>query len=307
MSITAKRYIRWLRQSNYQGDYIEGAFQLFIDNKINAEELNEILKRENYILPESFFELNRFEQKKYRQYCKYTYEFIDDEFKEDDYTIFNRAFFDDLVKKAKADKAKHSTEILINYLLSLGELNYFFFGCEFIDLKKTSLINLPGMSAYLKNKFSINTLYDLFVNLLPFKQKNNNLRQEVINHLRTNSLFNINVLDELFFFFLVMESFLSGLSRKERNTLRAKCLIIDKKYLHEDEYMPDSNKAKRIYIKDYIGKECSLLFETYPSIFDSNYKGVNNTFLTKEVIKSFGPNGYVVLYDLIRREYNGSL
>lgn len=306
MSIVAKRYIRWLRESNYQDDYIEGAFQLFIDNKINDEELDEILRRENYVLPESFFELDRFEQKKYRQYRKYTYEFVDGEFKEDDYTVFNRAFFDDLVKETKNDKSKYSTEVLIDYLLSIGELNYFFFGCEFIDLKKTSLINLPGMNAYLRTKPTIKTLYDLFVNILPYKS-NNTLRQEVINHLRTNTLFGINVFDETFFFFLLMECFLYDRTRKERNTLRAKYLIIDKKYLHEDEFILDSDKAKRIYIKDYIGKECSLLFKNYPSIFNPKFKGVNNTTLTKEVIKSFGPNGYAALYEMIRREYDGSL
>lgn len=309
MSFIAKHYINKLMQLGYREDYIDSAFQLLIDNKIKAYHLEEILSAVNYELPKEFFELNKTEQKKYRQYLITTYEYVNGEFVEDSYTIFNRPFFDDLVNSAKESKDKDFTLNVIDYLTSLEDLNYFFFGSEFIDVRKTALTKIPGMGSYLKEHKEIKTLYDLLLKFIPFrKDKNerfNELRNSLINELRRKELFNIQFLDDFIFFMVVMERLLSNLPKKERNTLKLKCLILNKKDLKEDEYYLESNKSKRIYIKDYLKKADIELLNKYSDLFDAKFLGKSDSYLSKEDINKLPPNGYSVLYQILRSELDG--
>ncbi len=310
MNHKIKYYVKWLIESNYKEDFIEGAFQLFIDNRINDVELVEILKQKDYELPKSFFKLSKFEQKKYNQHLNCSIDYVNGEFVEKEFTVFCRPYLDYLVKMVENDKNYYSEKI-INYLLSLESYNFFFFGIEFVKITNTSLIKIIGMKSYLKEHKEIKTVYDLFVNLIPVRNEKNskidNLRNKLINYLQNSETYNLDVYDELIFFYLVMERLLSNLPKKEKNTIKMKCLIIDKKFLKEDEYYQDSKKTKRIYVKDYLNKADKELLDKYRSIFESKFLGIdkNNSYLDKELLKRYQPNGYSTLFEIIRGEIYG--
>lgn len=55
-------------KANQNELYVDGAFQYFIDNQIDVNELTEILKAEGIVLPENFYKLSKPEQKRYRRH-----------------------------------------------------------------------------------------------------------------------------------------------------------------------------------------------------------------------------------------------
>ena len=72
---------------------IDSAFQLFIDNQITVVELEKLLLKFDYVLPEDFFYLNKYEQKKYHQH-KINKIYIENGTKTiKTYSCFNRIYY----------------------------------------------------------------------------------------------------------------------------------------------------------------------------------------------------------------------
>ena len=99
---------------------VDEIFQLFIDNQITISELDTLLKRFSYVLSDDFFELDKTEQKQYHQHKKNIVHLVNNKETIETYSIFNKAYFDEMVEASA--KNKSVTKALIEYVGQLDNL-----------------------------------------------------------------------------------------------------------------------------------------------------------------------------------------
>ena len=84
---------------------VDEIFQMFIDNQLTVSELEALLNKFNYLLPEEFFSLDKTEQKKYHQHKKHEIHLINDKETIVTYSIFNKRYFYELVDASSKNKS----------------------------------------------------------------------------------------------------------------------------------------------------------------------------------------------------------
>ena len=80
-------------KTNQDELYADGAFQYFIDNQIDVDELTEILKAGEIILPKEFYELTKPEQKRYRRHILVSVCYDENHEQSEANIIFNNHYF----------------------------------------------------------------------------------------------------------------------------------------------------------------------------------------------------------------------
>ena len=80
-------------KANQNELYADGAFQYFIDNQIDVNELTEILKEEGMALPEEFYKLSKPEQKRYRRHVTVSVYYDKDYEESEGHVSFNAPYF----------------------------------------------------------------------------------------------------------------------------------------------------------------------------------------------------------------------
>ncbi|MGM9858972.1 MAG: hypothetical protein ACI311_07000 [Bacilli bacterium] len=276
--------------------YTEGAFNYFMDNQISEEELAEILKEDNYILPESFYSLSRGQKKLYFNHTKLMIGFDVTEPTYDYFEIFNKNYFYDLAMHAKTNK--ELTRKLIDYVFAFsqydGGINTIFLGMQYVKLDKTNLLRFDSLKNYAQ-AHEITDLYSLLISL--FSDKNSiegikEMRELIVNRINRDDLFECDLNEPFYKFCLLLECILNTLTDKEANTLKVVFGILDETHLRDIDYYQDRLHQNR-------------LVNTFKkNTKDSNLLNRIDIFVSdnQETYDNFQPNGYKALYQYLLGE-----
>lgn len=275
-------------KTNQNELYTDGAFQYFIDNQINVDELAEILKEEGIALPEGFYKLSKPEQKRYRRHVTVSVYYDKDHEESEGHVSFNAPYFYDLAEHAR--KTVTYTDKLTRYVFDLIDINLLFLGMQYIKVHNCYLRRFDKLMAYADKK-GINDLYELTIDLVgkPHSlSEEKQLQNLLIKYLNSDKLVGIDLLKPVDKFFFLIEYLLSSLPRKEANTLKAKFLILGKDKLRGDLDYYDSDKPAKWILKDYMGK----------GMFSYNAIKLLKNHVKKypELLDGLYPNGYMSLY-----------
>lgn len=275
-------------KANQSELYADGAFQYFIDNQIDVDELTEILKEEGMVLPDSFYKLSKGEQKKYRRHVAVNVIYDKDHEEMNAYAIFNNPYFYDLTEHAR--KSLTYTDKLVDYINELEEKNLMFLGMQYIKVHNCYIRRFDKLMEYADKK-GINDLYELTIDLIGKPHsllEEKQLQSQLIKYLQSDKLVELDLLDPKDKFFFLMEYLLSSLPRKEANTLKIKFLILKPEYLRDDLDYYDLNKPAKWILKDYMGK----------GLFSYNAVKCLKDHIKKypELLDGITPNGYTALY-----------
>jgi len=273
--------------------YCENAFKCFIDNQITVDELDEILKADNYILPDSFFELSIKDQKNYMNHIQTRIYFENGEEKFYWYQVFNKPYFYDLAEHAR--KTKWITNKLIEYVNDFGNdsINLLFLGFQYIKLNVSPLWNYQTIRDYAESK-NINDIYELLISLfidLGTKEVVQ-LRNLVFEKIKKENMFNADLNDKFFYFALLMECAIALLPRKEANTIKVKFQILSAKELRDIDYYSDPDRQNRIlntFKKKMTSNKVLNMISGY--IIDN-----------QEFFDTMKPNGYASVYYYLMEE-----
>lgn len=276
-------------KANQNELYADGAFQYFIDNQIDVDELTEILKEEGIVLPEEFYKLSKPEQKRYRRHVDVTVYYDNDHEEQTARVAFNNPYFYDLAEHAR--KTVVYTDKLTRYVFDLVDINLIFLGMQYIKIHNCYIRRFDKLMAY-ADKRGINDLYELTIDLigkphsLPEEKQ---LQSLLLKYLDSDKLVGIDLLnDPNDRFFFLMEYLLSALPRKEANTLKVKFLILSKEQLRGELDYYDLDKPAKWILKDYMGK----------GVFSFNAIKLLKEHVKKypELLDGMFPNGYMALY-----------
>lgn len=275
-------------KANQSELYADGAFQFFVDNQINVDELTEILKVEGIKLPDDFYRLSKPEQKSYRRHVMVTVHYNEEGVDSIANVIFNKPYFYDLAKHAR--KTVIYTKKLVRYVYDLDEINLIFLGMQYIKIKNTKLRLDDKLMKYADKK-GINDLYELTIDLvggLHYLQEEIKFRNYLVKYLASDNSVGLDLNDPMTKFFFLMENLLHVLSRKEANTLKVKFLILGKEHLRGDlDYFDLDKPAKRI-LKDYKVK----------GVFGTKALKTLNDHIkaNPSLLDGLYPNGHMALY-----------
>ena len=273
--------------------YAEGAFQYYIDNQIDDDELYEVLKYNDFILPDDFFDLTIREKKSYLNHIQTRIYFENNEPKIYCYEVFNKNYFYYLADVSR--KNKSLTEKLVSYVSDIGsEVNLMFLGMQYIRILYSRLGRFETIVNYCKSK-EINNVYDLLVNLFSEKVTTKEIKQLqnlVVEQLKKDKFLELD-LDNVFYrFALYIECALNLLTKKEANTIKVKFQVLNKENLRDIDFYSDSLHQKRI-------------INTFKKKMTSN-KILNMIFgyviENQEIFDSFQPNGYSSIYYYLLEE-----
>jgi len=229
--------------------YMGRVFRLFIDNKIDEEELFELLNMKGYSLPDSFYQLPKPFQKDYLAVEKKQYFYQDDSWYYYLEPIFNRYYFFDLVEHARKNKAL--THELSKYAGGLFEhsIGYGFYCMHFIKIKYSilSYIGYKSILDYAKER-NIIDLYSLTTSLMMEVDKKYNPMKLLLKEA-LKRLLKLDLDAPYISFTFNVECALSLVSRKETNTLKIFFKILDKEKLREIDYYDDPKVVSRLLKK----------------------------------------------------------
>lgn len=258
---------------------IQNIFQQFIDNQINENELNELLKKRNIFLPSSFHSLSIIEKKKYLQFetIWVDAETLDQKIQ----YVWNAKYFYELVRKAK--RSQTITKWLMEYCQYLDCRPLYFLTMQNIKIKNLSYFSVfhKEVLDYAKRK-KLTTLYDLLIEA--HRNKDQKKIQEIVfsffNKETSDLYFNIEYFPNAFA--IEFEKLLYSLNNKKLgNEIRILFLIY---------------KAEYFETKD---------FNLKPSLMKSFLKEVGSKSLTlflkfarkhQNEIDCMPPNGYQAFY-----------
>ena len=271
---------------------IDDAFQYFIDNQINVDELDYILKGINYNLPDSFYDLEIEEQKRYHLHKKRIVTFTDKGVVTIEKEIFNKAYFYELVEAAK--KNKSVTVALINYARKLDNLPLYFLTMKYVKLKN---LNYAINHDWLKyaDEYGVNNLYDFYMHVIYLNNKTlekGKLINQLITFFKQDTLFNLDLTLPFVKFAFDVETILSFLSDKVSNTIRMKCFVYKPEYIKDNEYNKTMDNPRTLINKH----KQSLPFTKLKEL--NKYYQANN----KKILDSFNDNGYRAIYYSILEE-----
>lgn len=267
-------------------------FELFIDNKIDAESVAFLYKENGLHLPEEFLALAKDKQKRYRQH-KQTKIAINEDVQYYTSAIYNKNYFYDLVEASK--KNKHITRTLIKYINELENIPLFIIGMQNLKIK-----NLDKLSDSLKSYALDNHIiyfYDLFMDL---NTKNDQMKLEKIykffdtkDYLLVKSDEKLNL--DLNYFYVEFALFIEELlytyyDRKIANTIKYKFLVYKKEYLKEKDYIQSRKNGIELLKKHFNNNDLTLL---------KNFK--KYTQKNNDKIDELPPNGYTAIYYSISR------
>lgn len=268
--------------------YADGAFQYFIDNQIDVNELTEILKEAGIMLPDEFYKLSKADQKRYRRHVAVTVNYDKEHEKSTANVIFNKPYFYDLVEHAR--KTVIYTDKLVRYVYDLDEINLIFLGMQYIKIKNTKLRLNDKLMKYVDKK-GINDLYELTIDLVGsphYLKEEIEFRNYLTKYLDSDKSVGLDLNNPTTKFFFLMENLLHVLPRKEANTLKVKFLILGKEHLRDElDYYDLDKPAKRI-LKDYKSK----------GVFGVKaLKSLNEHIKANlSLLDGMYPNGYMALY-----------
>jgi len=230
--------------------YVNEAFKYFIDNQITAEELNVILKYKGYVLPDSFFELSKPEQKKYRQYLSTKVDILGVEDQQYYCLVYNRVYFYELLNKSKTNK--EYSRRLMEYCNYVQDIPMCLISLKNLKLKNVDFFNKIIFDD-LKNNYEISTVFDLYSLIEREKSDTNKNREELKKwekvsekmlqfftiekeeHLRQHLEYPID--DTYSKIALRIERFLDQVNKpKLKNTIKIKSLAYRKEHLLDDDY-----------------------------------------------------------------------
>ncbi len=282
------QYIINILKANQSELYADGAFQYFIDNQIDVNELNEILKVEGIELPDEFFKLSKSEQKRYRRHVAVRIHYDKEHEESVTNVTFNKHYFYDLIERAR--KTVVYTDKVVRYVYDLDEINLIFLGMQYIKIKNTKLRLNDKLMKYADKK-GINDLYELTIDLVgsPHHQLEEiEFINYLVKYLLSDKSIGLNLYNPVTKFFFLIENLLHVLPRKETNTLKVKFLILGKEHLRGDlDYFDLDKPAKRI-LKDYKAK----------GVFGTKaLKALNDHIKANpSLLDGMYPNGYMALY-----------
>ena len=271
---------------------VDDAFQYFIDNQIDLNELDYILKGINYDLPDYFFDLDIDAQKRYHLHKKRIVTFTDKGVVTIEKEIFNKAYFYELVEAAK--KNKSVTLALIDYAKKLDNLPIYFLTMKNVRLKNLNyVLNKSNWMSYIE-KYNLKNLYDFYMHLVySFKTKENLIMiNELINYLKKDIYFNLDLSLPFVKFAFDVETLLSKLNDKIANTIRIKFLVYRPDYINDNEYNKTMENPRTLINKHKLSLSYSKLKE-----FNKYYQKDN-----KKILDSFNDNGYRAIYYSILEE-----
>jgi hypothetical protein len=284
--------------------YVEGAFRYYIDNQIDDQDLDEILKADDYHLESSFFSSIRRDKKQYFTHEKHriTFDLEANQYFINTYPIYNRNYF--FYIASKATRNKQITTDLMHYLRDLGQYNAhcLIFGLDYIKVKNLSLIQYDAVKNFVQDH-DIKTLYELLTSAI-IDNINNKEPSPLINIISNffikeeNFQFDIN--SKYATFCIYIECALSLVDKKTANTIRFNFNVLPPNTLKEEDYYQDNeNKFRSINtLKKKIKKENGekVLFAT------SRYVKEN-----QKEINEFPENGYKALYMTLMEENDEKL
>ena len=273
---------------------VDEIFQMFIDNQITVSELEILLGKFNYELPNEFFYMDKCDQKKFHQHKKHKIHLVNGVETIVTYPVFNKAYFYELVEASA--KNKSVTKSLMEYS---GQLDYV--GLHIITMQHIKLKNLDffmqrkALVDIIENKtFSgkkIRTLYDFYFYVLslsdkqPFVQNKITLLNQLKDFFKNKSGFNLDLDLPFVRFVSFIEMLLCNLPKKNANTIKMKFLCYKHDYLNEDEYNTSLENCR------------TLINKHYQSMIPNKVKEVVNYYNKHpEILNSFHYNGYTAIY-----------
>ena len=273
---------------------VDTVFQMFIDNQIVVSELDELLKKFNYSLPEYFYNLDKTEQKMYHQHYYREIHLINEKETIVTYARYNKTYFYELIEAAK--KNKSITETLMKYVGDLDILPVTIIAMQNIRIKNLTFIQTrPNILELIENKKfngkKILTLYDLYFYLVGLNEKAKDGKEAAIvlvqlkDFFKNKSGLNLNFDLPFVIFVFAMEQLLSTIPRKIANTIKMKFLCYKPNYLPESEYNVSLENGRTLinkHIKTIIPGRMRKTVTYYNKHHD--------------IISSFGPNGYLAIY-----------
>lgn len=264
-----------------KAEIVDSAFKLFVDNQINALELNELLMLADYKLNEEFFSLPRSEQKKYYKHTIHVIPYGKGIKDASSMTIFNKNYYNDLVNNAK--KNKEITKCLIDYVKKIDNV-----ALSIVTMQRVKLNNISYIMQYeawlpfiKENK--LQNVFDLFVTI---KHQNNSEYFNKLKKYLANPLgFNLDLDNEFVKLAFMVEYILSDLKPKIANTIKIKFLVCSKDYFKASEYNDELISAKTLinkHINSFKAKAIKEIFDYYKD--------------KTELLDSFNDNGYRAIY-----------
>ena len=273
---------------------VDAVFQMFIDNQIVVSELEELLKKFNYLLPDYFYNLDKTEQKMYHQHHYHEIHLVNGKETVVTYARYNKAYFYELINAAK--KNKSITETLMKYVGDLDILPVTIIALQNIKIKNITYIQTrPNILALIEDKKfmgkKILTLYDLYFYLTSLNEKAKDGKEaakvlvQLKDYFKNKSGLNLNFDLPFITFVFAMEQLLLTIPRKIANTIKMKFLCYKPNYLPEDEYNVSLENGR------------TLINKHIKSIIPGRMKKTVNYYNKhQDIISSFGANGYLAIY-----------
>lgn len=273
---------------------VDEIFQMFIDNQLTVIELEALLNKFNYLLPEEFFSLEKADQKKFHQHKKHEIHLINDKETIVTYSIFNKRYFYELVDASS--KNKSVTKSLMAYSGELDNLPIHIITMQNVKLKNIDFfmqrkvfVDIIDNKTFLGKK--IRTLYDLYFYVLsiPDKPAFSKNKMALLNQLKdffkNKSGMNLDLDLPFVRFVSFIEMILSSLPRKIANTIKMRFLCYKPDYINDDEYNVSLENGR------------TLINKHYQSMIKTKIKEVVNYYNKHpEVLNSFNYNGYTAIY-----------
>lgn len=260
--------------------YVEEAFKMLLDNKIDRNDLVKLLALDKsinggYILPEEFFSLPKMEQKRYFIPKRITIRVDDNGLYEEERIIFCPPYFQYMAEKAKRNQ--HIAKDLFKYIKDMHDsINGRLILClravafEYIFPTRKNLLSYGKDKQYHKQGKLI-SFYDYASNLITKWSKNAIYLEGQSKPTSTAQLFedfkealkpakgNDNCLyvdfdDPCLQFAFLIESILDQLTKKQANTLRIHFCILANTDIPKSEYYEEPNKQDKVlkYAKNYL-------------------------------------------------------
>lgn len=293
-----KQYIQQIIQAlktKNEIAYIEGAFRHYIDNQISDQELDFILKDNNEVLPDEFFDLSVREKKMYYTHTRTSVKVEGNSYRCAQYEVFNKQYFYRLAEAAK--KNKTLTAEIIKYAAEVGfDLNLMFIFMQYIKIDNIKETLIPAkLRAYRESKDeTISSVFDLAMSIMSETEgvlKAKGYKNELFSFLSNSKFLEITT-EKFFEFALHIECVLNDLPRKEANTLKIKFLILKSDELRDIDYYSDEARQKRVIntCRNSLKKSKALV------------KARNFVADNKEWYDNLFPNGYSAVYNFLLEE-----
>lgn len=273
---------------------IDEIFQLFIDNQLVVSELEILLGKFNYYLPDDFHKMDKSEQKKYHQHKKHLIHLVDGKETIETYSVFNKAYFYELVEASS--KNKSITKSLMQYAGQICSMPIHIITMQHVKVKnldffmqKKDFVDIIDNQTFMTKK--IRTLYDLYFyvllssNMAIPKPKKMKLMGQLNDFFKNKSGFDLDLEIPFNNFIMFIEMLLSSLPRKNANTIKMKFLCYKPTYLNDNEYNMSLENPR------------TLINKHYQAMVQNKVKEVVNYYNKhQDILNSFPYNGYTSIY-----------